>query len=87
MYGQDHTWVGWFEDLDRTGTNLDRPAPNDARALAVAEQDDIVVYDLARFTRTVPEASPGCRRWLAQACRSSPRRSRSTPRRPTASCP
>jgi DNA invertase Pin-like site-specific DNA recombinase len=55
MYGQDHTWVGWFEDLDRTGTNLDRPALNDARALAVAEQADIVVYDLARFTRTVPE--------------------------------
>lgn len=50
-----YEWVGWFKELDRTGMSIDRPGLNEARALAVAEQADIVVYDLARYSRSVPE--------------------------------
>ncbi|CAB4959247.1 unannotated protein [freshwater metagenome] len=54
-YGDAHEWIGWFEELDRSGTNIDRPELNQAHALAIEEQADIVVYDFARYSRSVPE--------------------------------
>lgn len=55
-YGKGgHRWIEWFEELDRTGTSIDRPELNKARDLAITEQADIIVYDLARYSRSVPE--------------------------------
>ena len=50
-----HVWLDWIEELDRTGSSQDRPGLNKARDLAIANGADIVVYDFARYSRSVPE--------------------------------
>lgn len=54
-YGKKHKWVGWFEDLDRTGANVDRPKLKEAVAAAKKQRADIVVFDFSRYSRNVPE--------------------------------
>lgn len=55
-YGKSgHRWLDWLTDLDRSGVTIDRPALNKARDLAIAERASIVVYDMTRYSRSVPE--------------------------------
>jgi len=54
-YGKEHKWVGWFEDLDRSGASVDRPKLNEAVAAAKKHKADIVVFDFSRYSRNVPE--------------------------------
>lgn len=55
-YGKaGHKWLAWFTDLDRSGVSIDRPALNDARDLAVENRAAIVVFDIARYSRSVAE--------------------------------
>ena|GEM_PF-4574707 len=50
-YGNDHKWVGWFQDLDRSGASVDRPKLNEAVAAAKKHKADIVVFDFSRYSR------------------------------------
>lgn len=54
-FGEEHRWVEWFEDLDQTGSSIDRPSLNAARECAEAHGAHIIVYNLSRFSRSVPE--------------------------------
>jgi site-specific DNA recombinase len=54
-YGDDHQWLEFFTDLDMSGTNIDRPQLKSAVSLARRESADIVVYNLGRYSRSVPE--------------------------------
>src|SRR5688572_18796704 len=65
-YGQrGHKWLSWFTDLDRSGVSIDRPALNDARDLAIANRAAIVVFDIARYSRSVPEGLTALERLAA----------------------
>lgn len=69
-YGKSgHRWLAWFTDLDRSGVTIDRPALNDARDLAVAERASIVVFDMARYSRSVPEGLSALERLAAEDVR------------------
>lgn len=54
-YAAGHKWVSWHTDLDITGSTTDRPALNAARDEAIDNQAKIVVYNINRFSRSVPE--------------------------------
>jgi len=55
-YGKrGHRWVDWFEDLDQSGVTVNRPALGRATECAQANGADIVVFDLSRYSRNVPE--------------------------------
>jgi DNA invertase Pin-like site-specific DNA recombinase len=55
-YGKSgHRWCGWFEDLDRSGVTVERPALAKAVACAELNGAHIVVFDLSRYSRNVPE--------------------------------
>jgi site-specific DNA recombinase len=55
-YGKaGHEWLAWYTDLDRSGVSIDRPALNEARDLAIEHRAAIVVFDIARYSRSVPE--------------------------------
>lgn len=69
-YGKaGHRWLGWCTDLDRSGVTIDRPALNEARDLAVAERAAIVVFDMARYSRSVPEGLSALERLAAEDVR------------------
>jgi site-specific DNA recombinase len=69
-YGQrGHKWLSWFTDLDRSGVSIDRPALNDARDLAIANRAAIVVFDIARYSRSVPEGLTALERLAADDVR------------------
>lgn len=69
-YGKNgHRWLEWFTDLDRSGVTIDRPALNQARDLAVAERASIVVYDMTRYSRSVPEGLSALERLAADDVR------------------
>lgn len=61
-----HKWLAWFTDLDRSGVSIDRPALNDARDLAVEHRAAIVVFDLATYSRLVPEGLSALERLAAE---------------------
>ena len=52
-----YEWLDWFTDLDRSGVSLDRPELNKARLCAIESAARIVVYDIARWARNVPEGT------------------------------
>lgn len=55
-YGKDgHRWAGWFEDLDQSGVTIHRPALGKAVECAEDNEANIVVFDLSRYSRNVPE--------------------------------
>jgi DNA invertase Pin-like site-specific DNA recombinase len=54
-YGDAHEWIEWFEELDQTGTTIDRPELNKVHALAIDKQANIIVYDWSRYTRSVSQ--------------------------------
>lgn len=69
-YGKGgHKWLAWFTDLDRSGVSIDRPALNDARDLAVENRAAIVVFDIARYSRSVPEGLSALERLAAEDVR------------------
>ena len=69
-YGKNgHRWLDWLTDLDRSDVTIDRPALNKARDLAVAERASIVVYDLTRYSRSVPEGLSALERLAADDVR------------------
>jgi len=69
-YGnRGHKWLAWFTDLDRSGVSIDRPALNDARDLAVEHRAAIVVFDIARYSRSVPEGLSALERLAAEDVR------------------
>lgn len=69
-YGQrGHNWLAWFTDLDRSGVSIDRPALNEARDLAVEHRAAIVVFDIARYSRSVPEGLSALERLAAEDVR------------------
>ena len=66
-YGaQGHRWIGWFTDLDRCGITLDRPELARAEKCAVSGGAAIVVYDISRWARSVPEGTAGIARLAAR---------------------
>lgn len=69
-YGKTgHRWLDWCTDLDRSGVTIDRPALNQARDLAVANRAAIVVYDMTRYSRSVPEGLTALERLAADDVR------------------
>ena len=54
-YGDAHEWIEWFEELDQTGTTIDRPELNKVHELAIDKQANIIVYDWSRYTRSVSQ--------------------------------
>ena len=69
-YGKTgHRWLDWLTDLDRSGVTIDRPALNKARDLAIAERASIVVYDMTRYSRSVPEGLSALERLAADDVR------------------
>jgi DNA invertase Pin-like site-specific DNA recombinase len=60
---QDHTVVGWFEDLDQPGSRYERPGFQ--AALVAVEHGDaegVAVAALDRFARSVPDAAVALQR-------------------------
>jgi site-specific DNA recombinase len=69
-YGKSgHRWLDWLTDLDRSGVTIDRPALNQARDLAIANRASIVVYDMTRYSRSVPEGLSALERLAADDVR------------------
>ena len=54
-YGGDHEWIVRFDELDRTGTNIDRRELNQAHVSAIKDYADIIADDLASPSRSATE--------------------------------